>query len=229
MNTDNSDAPQDVELNLPWYARGHLSAQERADVEAALAADPELRRRLALVEEEANETIALNESLKTAPASSLDRIMTKIDLYETAHPRRAGFIERALAVIARAIESLSPRNLAFAGIAAAAIICLQAGLLTGLLIHQQKSGPAYNTASTDIPETGTFALVAFNGSASWQQVTDFLAAQHAELRSGPKPGGFYRIKLSEQVLSPEALDARLADLRAHGNLIQLILPEPAKR
>ncbi len=230
MSDDKHDTPQDAGLTLPWYATGRLSPQERADVEHALETDAELRRQLALIRDEADEAIALNERLKAAPASGLDRIMAKIDRHEGAHSRSAGLGEKILRTIANALGSLSPRNLAFAGIAAVAIICLQAGLLTGLLIHQHENATIYKTASADTTkETGTFALVAFIGTASVQQVTDFLTAQHAELLDGPKPGGLYRIRLSDQVLSPEARDARLADFRAHSDVVRLVLPEPTKR
>lgn len=229
MSDEKNDAPRDAGLSLPWYATGKLSAQERAEIEDALANDAELRRQLALVRDEAEETIALNESLKTAPAAGLSRIMSQIDLHEAAHPRHAGFGDKILRAIATALESLSPRNLAFAGIAAAAVICLQAGLLTGLLIHRQENKPTLKVASVaGTNETGTFALVAFVGTTTLQQVGDFLTAQHAELRDGPKPGGFYRIRISDQLLSPAALDARLAEFRAHPDIVQLILPEPTK-
>lgn len=229
MSDDKHNTPHDAGLTLPWYATGRLSPQERADIEHALETDAELRRQLALVREEADETIALNERLKAAPASGLDRIMAKIDLHEAAHSRSAGFGEKILRTIATALESLSPRNLAFAGIAAAAVICLQAGLLTGLLIHQHKSATIYKTASAETArETGTFALIAFVSTASVQQVTDFLTAQHAELLDGPKPGGFYRIRISDQVLPAAAVDARLAEFRSHTDIVRLILPEPTK-
>ena len=48
---------------LPWHAAGTLSRSDSKRVEDALARDPELARRYALVREEFSETIHLNETL----------------------------------------------------------------------------------------------------------------------------------------------------------------------
>ena len=63
MNSNDRLSQGDLEDLLPWHAAGTLDANEAAEVERALAADPELARRFALVREELTETILLNESL----------------------------------------------------------------------------------------------------------------------------------------------------------------------
>ncbi|MGO9132729.1 MAG: hypothetical protein ACLP8A_01600 [Methylovirgula sp.] len=230
MNDTTNGQPDDVDLMLPWYVTGRLSAAERARIEAALEADAGLRHRLALVREELAETEAVNEALPTPPRASFDKLMAQIDLHEAEHPRHMGLAERLMTAISNAIQSLSPRTLAWSGVVAAAVICLQAALLTGVLLKQREE-TTYKTASADTgAETGgTYALVGFAGTASLQQVTDFLGSEHAEIIDGPKPGGFYRIKLSSQKLADAALAAKLAEFRAHGEIIRVLLPEPVKR
>ncbi len=80
MNDVKNGQPDDADLPLPeallpWYATGRLSASDQAEIDRALSDDAELRRRLALVRDESAETIAVNESLHTPPAASLDRLM----------------------------------------------------------------------------------------------------------------------------------------------------------
>ena len=229
MNETKNGQPNDAELLLPWYASGHLSAKDRIEVESALAADAELVRRLALVRDEMAETIALNESLKTAPVGAMDRLMAKIDRYEAQHPRRMQVVAKAFGRIGDALAALSPRTLAWSATAAALVICIQAGLVSSLWIAKQE-GATYKTASADTKSetTGTYALVSFADTLSLHDMTGFLLAHHATLLDGPMPGGLYRIKIADQKLSGEALNAKLAEFRAETNVVGFILPEGAK-
>jgi hypothetical protein len=231
MNDTKNGQPDDAELSLPesllpWYATGHLSAEDRAQVESALAGDEELRRRLALVRDESAETIALNESLRTPPVAAMDRLMAKIDLYEAEHPRRVSISERAFGFVSGMLSGLTPRTLAWSAMAAAVVICLQAGLLTGLLVDRHE-GAHFKTASleTGAENKGTYALVAFVGALPLQEMTAFLLDHHVSLLEGPKPGGLYRVKLADEKLSAEALNAKLVELRAQTNVVSLIVPE----
>jgi anti-sigma-K factor RskA len=226
---DKKNEQSDVDLALPWYTIDRLSAEERSRIESALNGDEDLRRHLALVRDEAAEAIAFNESLKTAPAAGFDRIMAKIDLYEAQHPRRVGALKRALDWIAASLAAVSPQVLAYGAVAAAVVICLQAGLLGGFLLNHHEEA-TYKSASADNngADMGTYALISFVGTVSVQHLTSFLLAHHAVFADGPKPGGFYRIKIADQKLSGDALQQKLATLRTQTNIVQLLLPEPTK-
>jgi len=234
MNEVKNGQPDDAELPpaealLPWYATGRLSTAERAGIEAALAEDSELQRHLAMAREEEGETIGLNESLRTPPAAAFDRLMAKIDLYEAEHPRRVAFGERAFAWLSRSLSDLSPRTLAWSATAAAVVICLQGGLLTGLLADRHtpigKTQTTYGTASVDPQAStkGTYAFVAFVGTATVQDMTAFLQAHNATLVDGAK-SGLFRIKIDDEKLSNEALNKRLAELGGQKNIVSLIIP-----
>jgi hypothetical protein len=74
MNSNHKLSQGDLEELLPWHAAGTLDATDAAEVERALAADPELARRFALVREELTETILLNVSLGVPSARTMEKL-----------------------------------------------------------------------------------------------------------------------------------------------------------
>jgi anti-sigma-K factor RskA len=212
MNNDGARAaiePTEVETLLPWYAAGTLRRRDRQRVEEALRGDPDLARQADLVREELAETIYLNESLGVPSARAMDRLMAAID-DETVKRKRAS----ARAVEARFgsfIASFSPRTLAFAASVAVAAIALQAFLLVG-----QFAKPAtYQTASvnTENHGHGTYAMVRFAREASAAEITRFLEDYKATLVDGPKPGGFYRVRIAMTTMAKEELGRVVSRMR----------------
>jgi len=112
MNAMKQEAPerQEIEELLPWHAAGTLSRRDAQRVEEALAQDPELARRYALVRDELGETIHLNETLGAPSARALEQLFAKID----AEPaRRQGSFNASLNLGSRISEffaSLTPRT-----------------------------------------------------------------------------------------------------------------------
>ena len=109
---EQQEAPerQDIEQLLPWHAAGTLSRRDAQRVEDALARDPELARRYALVRDEFAETIHLNETLGAPSARAAEKLFAAIDAeparrragpdttsppYRCARPRRTGRARRA--------------------------------------------------------------------------------------------------------------------------------------
>ena len=127
MNATNKDAPErsEIENLLPWHAAGTLSRRDAQRVEDALARDPELARRYALVREELGETIHLNETLGAPSARAMEKLFAKIDA-EPARRQAASF--NLGGRVSEFFASLSPRTLAWSASAAAIAILLQAGL-----------------------------------------------------------------------------------------------------
>ena len=85
MNTANENGRSEIEDLLPWHAAGTLSAREAQSVEAALARDPELKRRYELVREELAQTIHLNETLGAPSARAMTELFAKIDAEPARH------------------------------------------------------------------------------------------------------------------------------------------------
>jgi hypothetical protein len=194
MNTTNKEAHSDIEELLPWHAAGTLSRSDARRVEDALASDPELARRYALVRDEFGETIHLNETLGAPSAHAMEKLFARID----AEPaRRQAMSLNLSARIAEFFAGFSPRTLAFAGSAAVLAILLQAGFIASVMIKQTKTS-GYETASapsTD-PGVGAFTLIRFAPQASSDDITKFLDSNKLQVAAGPMPGGLYKVRIS---------------------------------
>jgi anti-sigma-K factor RskA len=195
--------PTEIETLLPWYAAGTLRRRDRQRVEDALRYDPALAHHADLVREELAETISFNESLGVPSARCMDRLMAAIDAETTAARKRSS--ARAVAgQFATFIAGFSPRTLAVAASFAVAAIALQAFLLVSMATKPQIT---FETAglNTTASGHGTFAMVRFAREASAGEITRFLEEYQATLVDGPKPGGFYRVRITMKSLAKEEL------------------------
>jgi putative zinc finger protein len=195
MNAMKQEAPecQEIEELLPWHAAGTLSRRDAQRVEDALANDPELARRYALVREEFGETIHLNETLGAPSAHALEKLFAKID----AEPERRQAVSLNLGSrIGEFFASLSPRTLAWSASAAAIAILLQAGLLADIMMKETKTGYETASAPTTDPGVGAFTLIRFAPQASSDDITKFLEANKLSIAAGPMAGGLYKVRVA---------------------------------
>ena len=206
MTMTNKEAHSDIEELLPWHAAGTLSRRDAQRVEEALARDPELARRYAMVREELGETILLNETLGAPSAHAMEKLFAKID----AEPARKPAVSLNLgARIAEFFASLTPRTLAWSATAAAIAILLQAGLIASIVI-KEKSAEGYETASAPStnPGVGAFTIIRFAPQASSDDITKFLQANKLQIAAGPMSGGLYKVRVAATEL-PKAELARI--------------------
>ena len=203
--------PTEIETLLPWYAAGTLRRRDRQRVEDALRYDPALARHADLVREELAETISFNESLGVPSARCMDRLMAAIDA-ETVAARKRNSAGAVAAQFSSFIAGFSPRTLAIAASFAVAAIALQAFLLVSMATKPQAP---FETASVNPTVTGhgTFAMVRFAREASAGEITRFLEEYQATLVDGPKPGGFYRVRLTMKTLAKEELARVVSRMR----------------
>jgi hypothetical protein len=195
MNAMKQEAPerQEIEALLPWHAAGTLSRRDAQRVEDALANDPELASRYALVREELGETIRLNETLGAPSARALEKLFAKID----ADPARRQAQSLNLGSrIGEFFASLSPRTLAWSASAAAVAILLQAGLLADIMLKETKTGYETASAPTTDPGVGAFTLIRFAPQASSDDITKFLEANKLSIAAGPMAGGLYKVRVA---------------------------------
>ena len=195
MNAMKQEAPerQEIEELLPWHAAGTLSRRDAQRVEDALANDPELAHRYALVREEFGETIHLNETLGAPSAHALEKLFAKID----AEPERRQAVSLNLGSrIGEFFASLSPRTLAWSASAAAIAILLQAGLLADIMLKETKTGYETTSAPTTDPGVGAFTLIRFAPQASSDDITKFLEANKLSIAAGPMAGGLYKVRVA---------------------------------
>ena len=96
----------DIEHLLPWHAVDATSGAEARQIEEALANDPELARRYAMVRDEQGENVLLNESLGAPSGQAAQRLFAKIN----AEPARRKPLSLALGTrISDFIASFSRR------------------------------------------------------------------------------------------------------------------------
>ncbi len=214
MNTKQEEAPMldEIETLLPWHAAGTLSRRDAQRVEDALKRDPELARRYALVREELNETIHLNESLGAPSTRAMETLFAAID----AEPKRTPAASLNLAArVAEFFASLTPRTLAWSASAAVLAILLQAGLIAGFALHE-KDGGGYEVASTTTDTkagAGSYALIRFQPQASTGDVTKFLEANKLAITGGPSAGGLFRVRVAEGKLKKDERDGLIKKLQ----------------
>jgi hypothetical protein len=223
----------DIEALLPWYAAGTLDAREADQVEAAVAANAELARRLDLVRDEMTETIILNEALGAPSARVMEKLFKAID-----HERRAARNPAARAGLGSWLaDLLTPRALAFGASAAVLLIALQAGVIVKLMTQDgPERGATYEPASqkpsapgTRSFEVGAFALVRFSPQASMAEVTRFLNSRDALIVDGPQPGGpggLYKVRISRNYMPREELERLIKDFQSASNVVAAVMPTP---
>jgi hypothetical protein len=224
MNTTSKEAPErDVEELLPWHAAGTLSRRDAQRVEDALADDPELARRYALVREELGETIHLNETLGAPSAHAMEKLFAKID----AEPARRPAMSLNLgARISGFFASLTPRVMAWSASAAALVLMLQAGVIANLVLIEPQQAH-YETASAPLrappntklrsltaPAAGAFTLIRFAPQASFDDINKFLEANKLSIVAGPVPGGLYKVRVADSALPKDELGRIVKKLQA---------------
>src|SRR5262249_33733926 len=230
MNEANQKmSADDIEALLPWYAAGTLNAREADQIETALAADPELTRRLDLVREEMSEAIVLNEALGVPSGRVMENLFKAIDRErKTARGLAAGNgLGRWL------MDLFTPRAFALVAGAAVVVIMLQAGVIAKLVLQDRvEAGSSFETASappvaTRGLEIGSFALVRFAPQASMADVTRFLDARDAVIVDGPHPGGpggMYRVRVARSYVGREELERLVREFQSASNLVNLAVP-----
>ncbi len=219
MNATKEQTPSDIEMLLPWHAAGTLSHSDSERVAAALARDPELARRYAMVRDELGETIVLNETLGAPSARAMNELFAKID----AEPARKPSVSLGLAArMSGFFANLAPRTLAYASAAAVLAILLQAGFIASVMIKETSPG-GYVTASapSDVMKTGSIAMIRFAPQATLDDVNKFLFVNKFSIVSGPANGGFYTVRLADKPL-PKAELATIAKKLREDKLINFL-------
>jgi anti-sigma-K factor RskA len=219
----NREAPerQDIEALLPWHAAGTLSRRDSDRVEQALASDRDLARRYALVREELNETIHLNETLGAPSARAMEKLFAAIDA-EAPVAKKASF--NFTSRVVEFMSNFSPRTLAYAGTAAAIALMVQAAVLTAVVVRNHDT-PASHTLASDPALSNQRAVVRFTSNATLGDVTRFLDVNKAAVVHGPNRGGMYEIQLATSPMSDPEFTSAIQRMRAETNIVAFIAPK----
>ena len=216
-----------IESMLPWYERGQLGAADAKRVKAYLASHPDMASQLALVEEERAETVLLNETRGTPRAGALDRLMDTIEKHELSNPSLASAKVALWGWASRLLDAPVPARLQWVAAAAAILIIVQGVSLGIIMTSGPQQGPdlVYKTASGPAQSVaGTFAMVHFAQDASVDDISRLLTEFEISIVDGPRPGGVYKIRISDVSLDEAAREALLAKLQAHDNVIAFTAP-----
>lgn len=213
-------APDEIDLLLPWHAVELLSPEEAERVEAALAREPLRRHHLAAVREEQAETVALNRDLGAPSHAARDALFARIEAEGRRTRPSAGPAQRIVAWFA----GLAPGTLAWSAAAAVLVIALQAGLLVGAYRAQAPTGFATASGPEAAPaQGGRFVLVAFAPAATAARIDAVLRDARAVIVDGPRAGGLYRLRLTDEAGAAAAIER----LRAASDVVGLLIPETA--
>jgi anti-sigma factor RsiW len=228
MNTmsEKANDRQEIENLLPWHAAGTLSRRDAERVERALASDQDLARRFDMVRDELAETIHLNESLGAPSARAMEKLFAAIDA-EGAVKRRPGLAMDLRTRAAEFFSAFAPRTLAFAGVAAALVIMLQAGVIGSMVL---KSDASYGTASAPEPVVESINLyVNFVPQATTDEVTKFLRAHDAKIVDGPKAIGTYMVQFKATGTPKEETTRILREMQQSRNIVSSEFEAPATK
>ncbi len=196
MTIDKANEREEIESLLPWHAAGTLNRRDAQRVEQALAQDAGLARQYEAVREELGETIRFNESLGAPSARAMQKLMSAIEADTSARTKRVSF--NLGAWIADRVSQLSPRTLAWSTGAAALVLMLQAGILTGMYVNDRAGQSEMQLASHDTAGPkgdGSFALVSFQPQAKIEDVRTFLETHKFAVVDGPH-NGMYKISMT---------------------------------
>lgn len=205
----------EIAAMLPWYVSGKISNADRERIEAYAAAHPELQAQIALAREEADIVFGDNAAIQ-APRDALSKLRASV----AAAPRSSFGVGKAsiLDRIGGWLQALEPRQLAYAGVASALLLLVQAASIGSILTHQGTGG--YQTASGPevSGEAATYALVAFAPGAPVGSLSAFLAESGYSIAEGPRAGGLYRLRLSTTKLSADDVGKAIGKIKARGDL-----------
>ena len=195
--------PSEIEMLLPFHAAGTLNARDARRVDEALASDPELARQYAVIREEYDETIHLNESLGAPSGRAMQKLFAAID----GEPVRKPSLSTNLSArISEFFTRLSPRTLAWSASFGAVLLLLQAGVIGAVLMKDQTASFQTASLSMNEPSSGpitrdlgssatapTRALVRFAPDARIADITALLDNYQASIVDGAK-GGMFRLQ-----------------------------------
>lgn len=213
---------EEVELMLPWYETGQLTAEETQLVENYLGKDADLRRMLELIREEAGETVVANERIGMPGHAARDRLMAQIAAEGGKAPRTGGLVSGWLRQLG--LDGMSP-GLALGGAVAALVIIVQAAVIASMISGDPAGdGPQLASGEDTVTETGAFALIRFSEGASALAVTELLRENGITIVDGPKPGGMFRVRLSDETLTEDRQSALIESLRQRADLVAFVSP-----
>lgn len=219
---------EEVEMLVPFYVTGRISQDDAARVEAYLRRNPDFAEHIELARDERMATVSVNEALGFPSARATDSLFDDIASQPPPIAAAARAKTRGLMAAVRGLFTApTPQAVRYAAIAAAAVVMIQAGILTAMMSGPQSGAgeSGYQTASGSQGNVlKAAALIAFQDGATLSEMTRALNRNGARIIEGPTAEGYYRLSFSQANLGDADMKAKLAALRAETEVIKLVLP-----
>ncbi len=218
---------EEIEMLVPFYVTGRISIEDARRVDDYLKRNPDFAEHIELARDERVATVSVNEALGFPSARSADRIFEAIAAEPP--PRTAAARAKTKGVVTALRDFLTAPTagaVRYAALAAAAIVLLQAAVLSTMLSGPGGQTPGeYQTASgPKEAATGTISLVAFQEGATLADITRVLTAADAKIIEGPVNGGLYKIRLAKASEGQADAARRIAALKAETGVIKMVVP-----
>lgn len=218
---------QELELLLPWYVNGTLDAGTRRRIDEALARDGRLRRSLELAREDRDAALHIGDRIGAPSAEPLRKIMRTVE--NSGRAAAFAFKQSLAGRFKIFVDSLSPRVLAAAALAAVLALAIQAGTI-GLLSIGRDAGTDLELASGgDEPRgaTATF-IVGFVPGVTMERVTGLLRELDLGIVEGPAGGGLYVVEVPLSEETGPGGEKVLLRLQARSDIVAFSAKAPTK-
>jgi len=165
--------------------------------------------------------VQANEMLGLPSARSGQRFLAALEA-EPARTTPRALAKGVFAWIGERLQSLAPRQMAYAGVAAALLVLAQAATI-GVLLHGQ-GGTSFQTAFGEQGSTveGSFAMIAFVPDAKAVDASRLLESVNAMVVDGPRAGGFFKVRIGPKDMPKAERDAIIARLAAEKTIIRFV-------
>ncbi len=210
---------EEIELLLPWYVTGKLDTDDHRRVEAYLVEHRDLDDQLALVREDQEAVIALNEQVPTPSGANFDRLLTQIDIEEpTNEPQRVSFLEGLKSLFG----AYGSPGLKLAAASLVVLLVAQSLAITSMLSGNAPE-TTYQTASGPQAASKPDLLIGFAPEATALQIQNVLEEIDGEIIGGPMPGGMFEVRLSQEKKTDGQLEQIQSQLRLKTGIIRQIM------
>jgi hypothetical protein len=214
---------EQIEMLLPWYVAGTLEAGDTARVERYLATHPEMAAQLELIREERSETGLANEMRGMPAPGGLERLRASIAREAPAGTKLAHAGRGLWQELKALFVNPTPRAVQWAAMAAAVVLMLQAGVIGGLMTSGPRSGTGTFEVAGGPQAEGIKLLVRFAPTATATAIANVLSSVDAQIVAGPKPGGFFEIRVARSADGKSDKAAVAEKLKAAPNVVSMVL------
>jgi anti-sigma factor RsiW len=220
---DTMSEREEIEMLLPWYVTGKLSATDQARVDDWLKREPSLARQLDLIRDEQHQTLRSHDSVALPSGLSVAQTLAKLP---APRPTVGQWVQRITEATRDMFAAPLANGARWAAVAAVTVIISQAAAL-GWMTTAPTTAP-FQTASggTTAGDDGSYALIRFADTATAKDIAATLTTLNMSIADGPRAGGIFRIRIGAKSATQQQRLERITALRDLSTLIVFAAPIP---